>query len=112
MAASGSDLSDFQKGEIYSLKKYAHFSKPKISQCLQISENTIKKYFQRLSASGDAEGTNRSLSGRMKGATGEDDKNIIQMSSENPFMCAKELQQKLHLPCSSRIVINRLLDAN
>jgi len=112
MAARGSDLSDFQKGAIYSLRYYAHFSKPRISQCLQISENTIKKYLQRLSAGGDAEGTTRSLSGRKKATTDEDDKNIIQMSSQNPFMSAKDLQQQLHLPCSSRTVITRLLDAN
>ena len=90
MAARDSDLYDFQKGEI--------------SQYLQISENKIKKFFQRLSASEDAEGTNRSLNGRKKGTTGEDEKNITLMSSENPFMSAKELQQQLHLRAPAELL--------
>ena len=109
MASRGADLTDFQKGQIHALKYHAHFSIPKIAECLEISENTIKKFLQRLP--GDAEGTNRSACGRKKVTCDRDDEKIIRMSSENPFMSAKEIKHDLNLQCSTRTVSNRLREA-
>ena len=67
MTKRGTDLTDFQKGQIYALRFHANFSRPTISECLVISENTIKKYLQRVSAGGNVKGTKRYLSGRKKG---------------------------------------------
>ena len=112
MAKRGADLSDFQKGQIYALKFHANFSRPRISNCLEISENTIKKYLQRLSSGDDAEGTNRYLSGRKKITTDEDDENIVRKSSQDPFMPAKEIQQDLRLTCSRRTLLLRIARYN
>ena len=40
-----------------------------------------------------------------------EDENIVRMSSENPFMSAREIKQDSHLECDRRTVSNRLRDA-
>ena len=109
MATRGCDLTDFQRGQIYALKFHANFSRPKIAECLEISENTVKKYLQRLSAGGDAKATNRASCGRRKSTTDEEDEEILSFSSDNPFCSARIIKQNLNLECTRRTVTNRLL---
>lgn len=105
----GHDLSEFTKGMIYGLSKHANFSNIKISEVLHISINTVKRYLATAHKSDTGLVNMRPNNGSKRKTTAIQDEELVNLSSQNPFMSCVQLRNQLRLPISRRSVCRRLL---
>ena len=106
------DLSDFEKGQIHALRFIANFRIREISESLDKSENTIKKYLQRSSLEGSGDqGGSRSNCGRRRCTTAEEDDALVEACKQAPFSSPSDLKASCSLQCSNSTVTYRLKEA-
>ena len=78
-------MSDFDKGRIYALRFHANYKIREISESLEISENTIKKYLQRTAITGEGDHNNRQNCKGHQCMTVEEDEKMVNLCKANPF---------------------------
>ncbi len=106
----GSDLSDFIRGRIFSLKFDAGWSYQEIGDKLSMSRNTIAKCCQRFD--NDApEKNGRSSCGSSKVTTERDERHMVRVSQSDRFMTASQIQ-RAHFPNISVHTVRRRLSEN
>lgn len=106
----GTDLSDFMRGRIYSLKFDAKWSYQEISVYLKISRNTVAKCCQRLQKSYTPEKNKRSDCGSSKITSERDVRHIVRHCEGNRFKSAVQIQKEIMPNISARTVSRRLLE--
>ena len=109
----GCDLSDFNKGIIYGLKFYAHWTHQQIADQLAIPKTTVDSYCARAKNMENNLASNRALCGCKRKASMNTDRQIKRTCLQNPFATAKEIKNSVaggeHL--SDQTIRNRLDEA-
>ena len=91
----GRDLTEFEKGQIYALRFYAHWQFNNIAGTLQLNLNAIKMYCNRIN-NGHSIHADRLLNcGRRRKTTMVSDATLRSHSEENRFLTATSLQRAI-----------------
>lgn len=91
----GSDLTPFDKGQIYALRKHAEWSYKKISTALNLTLSAVSKYCQRnVSNLLPNEGKRVNCKGQ-RITTNRFDRHIVRHSEQNPFKGSRQIASDL-----------------
>lgn len=105
----GSDLTTFQRGQIYALRKHAEWSYQRISDSLNLSLSAVSKYCQR----NINDQQKRQNCKRQRVTTERFDRHIVQHACKHPFKGTRQIATDLSaVQLVSHFTINRRLNAS
>ena len=92
--ARGSDLTEFNRGQIHALRMFAEWSYSKISSTLQLPRSTVAKFCQR-SLEGITHGNRKGRCGRKSCSTPRTDAMICRLSVKERFRTATDIHREI-----------------
>eukprot|EP00734_Pompholyxophrys_sp_LG126_P000437 Pompholyxophrys_sp_v1_NODE_184_length_1311_cov_1.266720.p1 type:complete len:107 gc:universal NODE_184_length_1311_cov_1.266720:439-759(+) len=92
----GKDLTSFQKGQIFAEWRCAT-PIAVVAEIMQLSRETVRKYYRLLDSGLPIESSQRELCGRHLKTTLQEDEQILAASERNHFLTSPELKNELDL---------------
>lgn len=107
----GKDLTEFQRGRIFSLKFDARWSYTKISNHLQLNRSTVVRCCQRMRDNDNPEHNLRELCGNKKITSPRDERHIVRLCESDRFITAVQIQSQILPNVSAKTVQRRLISS-